>query len=269
MDSAGDEIGPSAAATTLLQQLNSRVVRCGLCPRLSEYVRQVGQQHARKPKRFTGEKYWARPLPSFGDPNARMLIVGLAPAAHGGNRTGRMFTGDSSGDWLARAMHDTGFASMPTSRSRDDGLVLREAYITAAVRCAPPSNKPLPSEMASCLQYLKAELDIMKGSVAVVLALGRIAFDAYCRAAGLRGLKFYHGARYSIAEEGDDGSGDGEAGPRQEKEKEKMRRKITLVASYHPSRQNTNTGKLTWTMWIEIFRTVRELVDDSDGDGRL
>ncbi len=218
-----------------LYRLNGRVIRCTLCPRLSQYIRKIGQT---KVKRHVGERYWARPLPSWGDPNARLLIVGLAPAAHGGNRTGRMFTGDSSGDWLARAMHEAGFASMPTSRSKDDGLVLKDVYITAAVRCAPPGNKPLPSELASCSQYLRAELEIMS-SVRVILALGKIGFDAYCRAAGLKGLAFAHGACYPAA-------GGGK----------------TLLASYHPSRQNTNTGKLTWEMWIGIFRAARAILSE-------
>lgn len=211
-----------------LERLNGGVVKCRNCRRLATYIRKVGEE---KVKRFAGEDYWARPLPSWGDANARLLIVGLAPAAHGGNRTGRMFTGDGSGDWLARAMHEAGFAAKPESRSRDDGQVLTDAYITAAVRCAPPDNKPLPSEIATCSQYLSKELQLLK-NVTVVLALGRIAFDAYCRVAGLRGLAFSHGARYNH---------DGR----------------TLLASYHPSRQNTNTGRLTWEMWAEIFRTAR------------
>lgn len=215
-----------------LRRLNARVVKCRLCPRLAAYVRQVGKE---KVKRFSNEKYWARPLPSWGDPDAKLLIVGLAPAAHGGNRTGRMFTGDSSGDWVAKAMHEAGFASMPTSRHRQDGLVLQNAYITAAVRCAPPDNKPLPSEIASCSQYLVAELQILD-NVEVVLALGKIGFDAYCKVASLKGLKFSHGARYKIGGK-------------------------TLLASYHPSRQNTNTGKLTWQMWIEIFKTARSIIE--------
>ncbi|MEO9295952.1 MAG: uracil-DNA glycosylase [Nitrososphaera sp.] len=211
-----------------LDRLNNRAVKCRECPRLAEYIRRVGKE---KVRRYAGEDYWAKPLPSWGDPDARLLIVGLAPAAHGGNRTGRMFTGDSSGDWLARAMHEAGFAARPESRARDDGQILTDAYITAAVRCAPPDNKPLPSEIAACSQYLAAELQLLK-NVKVVLALGRIAFDAYCRVAGLKGLKFSHGARY-------------DRGGR------------TLIASYHPSRQNTNTGRLTWEMWAEIFRTAR------------
>lgn len=178
-------------------------------------------------------------MPSWGDPNAKLLIVGLAPAAHGGNRTGRMFTGDSSGDWLVRAMYETGFASMPTSTSRDDGLVLKGAYITAAVKCAPPDNKPLPSELANCSRYLVSELALLR-NVRVVLALGKIGFDAYCRATGAKGMVFAHGVRYEI----DDGGS-----------------KKVLLASYHPSRQNTNTGRLTWQMWIKIFRTARALVE--------
>lgn len=214
-----------------LERLNARVVRCKKCPRLAAYIRKVGRE---KVRRFSGEKYWARPLPSWGDPNARLLIVGLAPAAHGGNRTGRMFTGDSSGDWLARAMHENGFSSKPASISKNDGVVLADAYITAVVRCAPPDNKPLPSELASCSKYLSAELGMLK-NVQVVLALGKIAFDAYCRAVMAKGLKFSHGARFEIAGK-------------------------TLLASYHPSRQNTNTGRLTWEMWSGIFRTARSLL---------
>lgn len=211
-----------------LGSLNTQIIRCSLCPRLSAYIKQVGKK---KVKRFAHEAYWARPLPSWGDPNARLLIVGLAPAAHGGNRTGRMFTGDSSGDWLVRAMHETGFASMPTSSSKDDGLVLRDAYITAALKCAPPENKPATLELANCSQYLLAELGILQ-NVRVVLALGRIAFDAFCRAEKIRET-FGHGLQYRLH--------DGK----------------TLIASYHPSRQNTNTGKLTWNMWLNIFRMVR------------
>lgn len=148
-----------------------------------------------------------------------------------------MFTGDSSGDWLARAMYQTGFASLPTSRSKDDGLVLNDAFITAAVRCAPPANRPLPLELANCSPYLRAELGVLE-NVSIVLALGRIGFDAYCRAASLKGLKFAHGIRHEV------GGG-----------------KI-LLASYHPSRQNTNTGRLTWDMWLCIFKTARALLHD-------
>lgn len=212
--------------------LNSKIMGCTLCPRLARYIRQVGQE---KVKRFADEEYWSKPLPSWGDPNAKLLIVGLAPAAHGGNRTGRMFTGDSSGNWLAKAMYETGFASRPTSISKDDGLVLKGAYITAAVRCAPPDNKPLPSELIHCSQYLVSELQLLK-NISLVLVLGKIGFDAYCRAIGAKGLVFGHGACYEI-------------GGR------------LLLASYHPSRQNTNTGRLTWPMWIKIFITARSMIE--------
>jgi uracil-DNA glycosylase len=214
-----------------LHWINHKVVGCTCCPRLSQYIKQIGQE---KVKRFISEEYWARPLPSWGDPNARLLIVGLAPAAHGGNRTGRMFTGDGSGDWLVRAMYESGFANMPTSRSKDDGLVLKDAYITAAIRCAPPDNKPLTIELMNCSQYLVSELQILK-DIKVILMLGKVGFDAYCRAAGLRKLRFSHGASYEI--------------------NGKM-----LLASYHPSRQNTNTGKLTWHMWFDIFKKARSIL---------
>jgi uracil-DNA glycosylase family 4 len=217
-----------------LSKLNVQITKCELCHRLTQYIRQVGQE---KVKRFASDQYWARPLPSWGDSNARLLIVGLAPAAHGGNRTGRMFTGDCSGDWLARAMHKTGFATMPTSTSIDDGLVLRDAYITAAVRCAPPGNKPLLSELMNCSQYLFSELQLLE-NVRVVLALGKIGFDAYCRIAGAKGLVFVHGARHQVCGK-------------------------TLLASYHPSRRNTNTKKLTWPMWLQVFKTAREIIENS------
>lgn len=211
-----------------LGKLNSQIIRCSLCPRLSYYIKKVGEE---KVKRHAQEEYWARPLPSWGDPNARLLIVGLAPAAHGGNRTGRMFTGDSSGDWLMRAMYLAGFASMPTSSSKDDGLVLNDAYITAALKCAPPENRPTTLELGNCSQYLMAELRALQ-NVRVVLALGRIAFDAYCKAENIRGT-FGHGLQITL-----------------------LNGKI-LIASYHPSRQNTNTGRLTWDMWLSVFRKVR------------
>ena len=217
-----------------LRVLNSKITKCALCPRLAKYVRQVGRN---KVRRFVDEAYWARPVPSWGDPNARLLIVGLAPAAHGGNRTGRMFTGDSSGDWLARAMHETGFASMPTSRSKDDGLTLKDVYVTAAVRCAPPGNKLLPSELLNCSRYLESELKLLD-KVRVVLALGKIGFDAYGHAAGVKGLVFCHGARYDDIDD------------------------KVLLASYHPSRQNTNTGKLTWRMWLQVFRTAGAILEN-------
>ena len=223
---------------SLLTRINERVTRCRLCPRLLDHIEHVGKI---KVKRFKNEDYWAKPLPSFGDTKAKLLIIGLAPAAHGGNRTGRMFTGDSSGDWVAKAMFETGFATIPISQSRNDGLILKDAYITAAVRCAPPNNKPSLSETLNCSQYLLEELKILDHTIRVILTLGKIAFDTYCRIANLKGLIFRHGVYYSI--------GDGKI----------------LLASYHPSRQNTNTGKLTWQMWIDVFRTAESMIMTSNG----
>ena len=186
--------------------------------------------------------YWGRPLPSFGDPNARVLLVGLAPAAHGGNRTGRMFTGDRSGDWLYETLHKFGFASMPSSRHREDGLTLTYLYITAAVRCAPPANKPLPEERANCSRYLLRELELLT-NVQIVVPLGKYAFDSYLAAyRDLGGVlpsprpRFGHGAVYPL-------------GPGQ-----------TLVCSYHPSQQNTQTGRLTRGMFEQVFATVQQLL---------
>ena len=215
-----------------LYVLNRKIIQCNLCPRLSSYINRVGEM---KVKRFIDEHYWAKPLQGFGDAEAKLLVIGLAPAAHGGNRTGRMFTGDDSGDWLAKAMFETGFANIPTSKSSDDGLILKDAYITAVIRCAPPFNKPSLVEISNCSQYLSTELDILS-STKVVLTLGKIAFETFCKVSNLDGLTFHHGACYSIA------SGK------------------TLLVSYHPSRRNTNTGKLTWQMWINIFETARSII---------
>ena len=187
--------------------------------------------------------YWGRPLPSFGDPQARLLIVGLAPAAHGGNRTGRMFTGDRSGDLLYHTLYTFGFATSPISRRRDDGLALHDAYITAVLRCAPPGNKPLREELASCRPYLLQELSMLS-DVRVVVALGKIAFDSYLSTCAERGValssprpRFGHGATFDLA-----------AG-------------TSLIGSYHPSQQNTQTGRLTTGMFEDVFRTARHLLD--------
>jgi uracil-DNA glycosylase family 4 len=209
---------------------------------------------AEPPRRFRGEPYWARPVPSLGSAAARLLLVGLAPAAHGGNRTGRMFTGDAaggSGEWLARALHAHGFATRPTSRHRADGFRLIDAYITAAIHCAPPKNRPLPDEMARCAPYLETELRLLR-RVRVVIALGRIGFDAYLRArlatgapAIRPGPRFAHGAAIELAPG------------------------LTLLASYHPSRQNTQTGKLTWSMFEAVFAEARgRLGEPPRGPGR-
>jgi len=204
------------------------------------YRRRVARE---KRRAFADQVYWGRPVPAWGDPAARLVIVGLAPAAHGANRTGRMFTGDSSGDWLYAALHRCGFANTPTSSHRDDGLRLRDCWITAAARCAPPGNKPLPAELARCGPYLSAELALLTRR-RVTLVLGRIAHDAFLRAAGWWSLlapaerpRVAHGACTRLP----DGT--------------------LLLASYHPSRQNTNTGKLSRAMWHAVFRKARRLVD--------
>lgn len=216
-----------------LRALSKRIIGCRLCPRLIEYRVKVALN---PPNRYKGEEYWAKPLVGFGDPYAKLLILGLAPAAHGGNRTGRMFTGDGSGAWLMKALYEMGFANQPTSLSRDDGLVLRGAYVTAVVRCVPPANRPLRGEVENCLRYLKAEIRFLK-DVGVVLALGRLAHDAYLKAAGLGNIIFKHGQIVKL----------GGRGP-------------ILIDSYHPSRQNTQTGRLTWGMWIDVFKRARALI---------
>src|SRR5437016_4023966 len=210
-----------------LSTVNRSITRCSRCPRLRAYCRRVARD--KKPE-FRDWEYWGKPVPGVGDPRARLLVVGLAPAAHGANRTGRMFTGDSSGDWLYAALHRYGFASRAQSTSRDDGLTLRDCYITAAARCAPPGNKPSRTELERCRPYLSAELRLLE-RVRVVVALGRIAHDAWLKAAGWwewlpprQRPRFAHNAGTRLP----DGT--------------------VLVASYHPSRQNTNTGKLTRAM---------------------
>jgi len=221
-----------------LEALAARIVRCVRCPRLVAHRRAVA---ADPPRRFRGQTYWARPLPGFGDPRARVLLVGLAPAAHGGNRTGRIFTGDESGNWLFRALWEAGFASRPEALHRDDGLTLRDAYITATVRCAPPGNRPLPSEIARCEPYLLEELRLLD-RVRVVVGLGRIGWQAYLRARRRLGRDlprplpaFAHGAVATFA--------DG----------------VSLIASYHPSQQNTFTGRLTRPMLRAVMERAREL----------
>ena len=220
-----------------LERLKEEIVSCQRCPRLSEYIREVARK---KVRRFAKEDYWGRPLLGFGDPEAELLIVGLAPAAHGGNRTGRMFTGDSSGNWLAKALYETGFANKPESVSRDDGLELRNAYITAVVRCAPPENKPTKEEMENCNSFLVRELEILK-DVKVILCLGSIALKGTLMAlkrlyptAQLKGIKFGHNFLYRP-----------------------QGLPYTLITSYHPSKQNTQTGRLRWEDWIRIFERVR------------
>lgn len=217
-----------------LHRLNEEIVACERCPRLRQHC---VSQAAEPPRRFRGQDYWARPVPGFGDPGARLLLVGLAPAAHGANRTGRMFTGDDSGNWLYEALHRFGFASQPGSSHRGDGLVLTDAYITAAARCAPPDNKPAAEELENCRPFLARELALLS-RVRLVIALGRVGFEAYLKATGRRRLPFGHGLLHDLEP----------GAPR-------------LLCSYHPSRQNTNTGKLTREMWHSIFRRARELLE--------
>lgn len=216
---------------TDLAQLKKEIEKCALCPRLLGHCEEV----ARKKKReFRDWGYWGKPVPAFGDPNARLWIVGLAPAAHGANRTGRMFTGDKSGEWLYRALFRTGFANRETSVSREDGLVLNGAYISAAARCAPPDNKPTREELARCFQYLEAEAKALPQD-AVILALGRIAFEAVLKLLGNPRPRpqFGHNVWHQV-----------------------MGR--TVITSYHPSRQNTQTGRLTEKMWMVVFEGIRE-----------
>lgn len=220
----------------LNDDLQDKVIRCKECTRLINYIESIGQI---KVKRFTNENYWAKPIPGYGDPKATLLIIGLAPAAHGGNRTGRIFTGDSSGDWLAKALFETGFANQPISISKNDGYTLKDAYVTAVVKCAPPQNIPTPSEITNCSQHLQSEIKLLEDTSKVIVTLGKIAFDSYCKTVGMKGLTFGHNAVYTL-----------KGGK-------------TLISSYHPSRRNTNTRTLTWGMWIEVFRTARNIIESS------
>jgi uracil-DNA glycosylase family 4 len=220
--------------------LEAEIVTCVRCPRLVAHRVAAG---ANPPRRFRGQRYAARPLTGFGDRRARLLVVGLAPAAHGGNRTGRIFTGDRSGDWLIRALYEAGFANQPISRDADDGLALTDAYITAAVRCAPPANRPTAVELARCEPFLLAELRLL-ARVQVVVALGRIAWQAYLRARRRLGRplpapppRFGHGAIVEL--------GDG----------------TLLIGSFHPSQQNTFTGRLTRPMLRRVFSRARRALD--------
>jgi uracil-DNA glycosylase family 4 len=231
-----------------LQILNNEIIQCAKCPRLVVYREQIGRE---KRRAYREHEYWARPVPGFGDPNARVLILGLAPGAHGSNRTGRPFTGDRSGDFMYPILHRVGFASQPNAQHRDDGLKLIDCYITAAIRCAPPDNKPLPSELANCAPYLDRELALLK-HLRVVVALGKIGFDAYLNHLKRQGVVksragyvFRHAAEYE------------------------MPNGIVLLASYHPSNQNTATGKLTAEMFEGVFRRAKEIAKQNCAPRRL
>jgi uracil-DNA glycosylase len=222
-----------------LTELNGKIVLCRQCPRLVAYRERVARE---KKNAYRDETYWGRPVPGLGDPRARLLLVGLAPGAHGSNRTGRMFTGDASGIWLFEALHRFEFANQPTSVARDDGLRLIDCYVTAAARCVPPGNKPSADELARCRPYLEAELCLLR-RVRVVVGLGRIGFDAWLKASGWwdrlaprERPRFAHGAE-SLLPDG-----------------------TVLLATYHPSQQNTNTGRLTRRMWHAVFRRARTLI---------
>jgi len=233
---------PARAALPTLAAVERAVIACERCPRLRAWCTQVARDRKRA---FADQIYWGKPVPPFGDPRAKLLVIGLAPAAHGGNRTGRIFTGDSSGSWLYEALHRFGFSNQPDSTGRGDGLVLTGCYVTAAARCAPPANRPTPRELLNCRPYLEAEIRLLR-DVRVVLTLGHIAHRQWLAASGSweamapgRRPHFAHGAEAPLP--------DGR----------------TLLCSYHPSRQNTNTGRLTRPMWHTVFRRARELVDQA------
>jgi uracil-DNA glycosylase len=224
-----------------LVQLNAEVTACTHCPRLVEYRETVARE---KRRAYKNDDYWGKPVPGFGDPHARVIVLGLAPGAHGSNRTGRPFTGDASGKFMYPILHQTGFASQPTATDRNDGLRLKDMYITAAARCAPPDNKPLPQELANCAPYLDREFQGLSNAK-VIVALGKIAFDAYLNALirqgklkNKKGLIFQHAAQYKMP--------DGRI----------------LLTSYHPSNQNTQTGRLTREMFLQIFKEAARLADE-------
>ena len=230
----------SSAASEALARFEERLTRCRRCPRLVAHRTRVARE---KVARFRGWAYWGRPVPGFGDPRARLLVVGLAPAAHGGNRTGRIFTGDESGNWLYRALHHAGFANQPTSQHRDDGLRLRDAFVTAVVRCAPPGNEPTRDEIVTCRRHLVCEIALLP-RVRVVVLLGKVAHDGFLAAARARGEavprpapRFAHGADHVLP------SG------------------LRLLCSYHPSQQNTFTGRLTRPMLDAVFARARRLLE--------
>lgn len=217
-----------------LELLNNRIVSCKKCKRLNDYIKNVARQ---KVKRYNGEKYWGKPLSGFGDIHASLLIVGLAPAAHGGNRTGRMFTGDSSGDWLSKALFENGFANKPESLHKNDGYYLIDTYITSSVKCAPPKNKPLREEFENCLPYIQNEFALLR-KVKIIICLGIIAYETCLKVLQIKKEKFVHGKL--IFQDG-----------------------FVILCSYHPSKQNTQTGRLKWKEWSQIFQIARKIIDDN------
>jgi uracil-DNA glycosylase family 4 len=232
--------------SSVVKEVRDAIISCQRCPRLREHCERIGRE---KRRAFREETYWAKPVPGFGDPRARLLILGLAPAAHGANRTGRVFTGDGvggSGDFLMASLHRAGFANIPTSQHPGDGLKLRDAFIAAAVRCAPPDNKPTREEIANCQSHLEAELDALP-RIEVVVALGKIGFDAYLRLLRGRGIASWPGPAFAHASV------------------DALPNGHTLIGCYHPSRQNTNTGKLTPAMMSSVFRSAARLLAGSQG----
>lgn len=223
-----------------MEELKETIISCRKCERLVAHREAVAQK---PPPRWAGWTYWARGVPGFGDPHAALWIVGLAPAAHGANRTGRMFTGDSSGDWLYRALFETGFANQPHSHHPEDGLELTGVYISAAVRCVPPDNRPLASELEACFPYLVAEWQALEPSIRIILPLGRIAYERVQRLLGEKGPPFAHDRVWETRKR-DSGS-------------------LTVWISYHPSQQNTRTGRLTWPAWIAVFQGIKQRLLDS------
>jgi uracil-DNA glycosylase family 4 len=229
-------VSPDASAADSLTRVHDEIVACRTCPRLVEWREQVARE---KVARFADQEYWGRPVPGYGDPKARVLILGLAPAAHGGNRTGRIFTGDRSGDFLFASLHRTGFANQATSVSRDDGLTLRDAYVAAVNRCAPPANKPTPEERNNCLPYLEREIELL-GRLGVIVALGQFAWDGALKALHALGHVTKPKPRFGHL-------ADAPVGP------------YTLLGCFHPSQQNTFTGKLTPEMLDDVFERARAL----------
>ena len=248
----GPAVAPAGARDAALPAVRAAIISCERCPRLRDHCLRIARE---KRRAYLDYVYWARPVPGFGDPRARLLLLGLAPAAHGANRTGRMFTGDGvggAGDFLMTALHKTGFANIATSRHPGDGLTLRDAFITAAVRCAPPDNKPTREEMERCLPHLEAELAALP-RVRVIVALGRIAFDAYLSLLKQRALRLAGDAPPSSKTRGVRSArpqfGHGSV--------HTLANGQTLIGCYHPSRQNTNTGRLTPPMLEHVFRLAR------------
>jgi uracil-DNA glycosylase family 4 len=227
-----------------LERINAEIVRCVKCPRLVAWREEAARN---PPARFAGQKYWARPVPGFGDPQARVLVVGLAPAAHGGNRTGRVFTGDRSGDFLFPVLYETGFANQPNSAHLGDGLRLNDLYVTAVNRCAPPANRPTPAERDNCLPYMVRELRVL-ANANVIVCLGAYAWDGALLALAKLGMaagtelrpkpRFGHGAEARVG-------------------------RYMLLGTFHPSQQNTFTGRLTRAMFMDVFRRARELADSA------